>query len=84
MAVKKLFKKSPSRNRGLKKSKNFGKENVTIVKKKQNKTLATQDLKFARSLASNDKKRREKTLKKLSVWISVRSKTTFGKLINQN
>lgn len=53
----------------------------TIVKPKQKKTLViAQEIKFARMLASNDKKARSKMLKKLRTWITVRSKSTFGKL----
>lgn len=85
MAVKNMLKRpsraSSKRSPGVKKyKKNFGKKSDKIVNKPKQKptTLVGQDVQFARSLASNDKKKREKTLKKLRVWISVRSKTDFG------
>ena len=41
--------------------------------------LIAQEVKFARLLANNDKKVRDKVLKNLKKWLTVRSQSSFGK-----
>jgi len=40
-----------------------------------------QEIKIARLLANNDKKVRDKVLKRLNKWLTVRSQSSFGKSI---
>lgn len=48
-------------------------------KPKSGKTLLiAQEVKFARLLASNDKKVRDKVLKNLKKWLKTRSQSSFG------
>lgn len=49
-------------------------------KPKSGKTLLiAQEVKFARLLANNDKKVRDKVLKNLKKWLVTRSQSSFGK-----
>lgn len=55
-------------------------ENDSSKKPKGAKTqLIAQELKFARLLANNDKKVRDKVLKNLKKWLMVRSQSSFGR-----
>jgi len=52
-------------------------ENETKIKNK--KTLVfVQEIKIARLLANNDKRVRDKVLKRLNKWLTVRSQSSFG------
>lgn len=42
--------------------------------------VVAQEIKIARLLANNDKKVRDKVLKRLHKWLTVRSQSSFGKL----
>lgn len=54
----------------------------TETKDKSKKALVVaQEIKIARLLANNDKKVRDKVLKRLNKWLTVRSQSSFGKLI---
>ena len=54
----------------------------TVAKKVKRKSLViAQEIKFARLLANNDKKVRDKMLKNLKKWLSVRSDSSFRKFI---
>ncbi|XP_063983151.1 ribosomal RNA processing protein 1 homolog [Diachasmimorpha longicaudata] len=83
MAVKKLLKRTRARKKHAgspgSPKKFVNNDGVNSVKRpKQKKTLViAQEIKFARMLASNDKKARTKMLKKLTAWITVRSKSSF-------
>ncbi|XP_015117598.1 ribosomal RNA processing protein 1 homolog [Diachasma alloeum] len=83
MGVKKLLKRTRARKKhtGSPGSQNkFVKNDAvhSVKKPKQKKTLViAQEIKFARVLASNDKKARTKMLKNLRAWITVRSKSSF-------
>jgi hypothetical protein len=69
------------------------KQNVSVIKKietKSNKVdknlanktlLVAQEIKFARLLANNNKKVRDKVLKNLKKWLVMRSQSSFGLLI---
>ena len=52
---------------------------------KSKKTLVVanlqQEIKIARLLANNDKKVRDKVLKRLNKWLTIRSQSSFGKSI---
>lgn len=54
-----------------------------IDAKAENKknVLIAQEIKMARLLANNDKRIRDKVLKRLKKWLSVRSQSSFGKLL---
>lgn len=41
----------------------------------------TQEIKIVRLLANNDKRIRDKALKRLKKWLTVRSQSSFGKSI---
>lgn len=43
--------------------------------------LIAQEIKMARLLANNDKRIRDKVLKRLKKWLTVRSQSSFGKLL---
>lgn len=50
------------------------------TKDKSKKALiVAQEIKIARLLANNDKKVRDKVLKRLNKWLTVRSQSSFGK-----
>lgn len=50
------------------------------TKDKSKKALVlAQEIKIARLLANNDKKIRDKVLKRLNKWLTVRSQSSFGK-----
>lgn len=50
------------------------------TKDKSKKALVVaQEIKIARLLANNDKKVRDKVLKRLNKWLTVRSQSSFGK-----
>lgn len=40
--------------------------------------LAAQEIKFAKILAGNDKKLRDKTLRRLQKWLNYRSQSSMG------
>lgn len=61
------------------KSNNNQQEQCTKLKNKKTLVIA-QEIKFARLLADNDKKIRDKVLKNLKKWLTVRSQSSFGKL----
>lgn len=64
------------------KSNNNQQQQCTKVKDKSKKTLViAQEIKFARLLADNDKRIRDKVLKNLKKWLTVRSQSSFGKLL---
>lgn len=48
--------------------------------KKRKALVIAQEIKFARLLANNDKKVRDKMLKNLKKWLTVRSESSFGKI----
>lgn len=51
--------------------------------KNENKVLlVAQEIKFAKTLAGNDKKARDKVLKNLKKWLTYRSASSFGKYDN--
>lgn len=55
-------------------------EKTRPVKDKSKKALiVAQEIKIARLLANNDKKVRDKVLKRLNKWLTVRSQSSFGK-----
>lgn len=86
MGVKKPLKhtRAPKKHSGSPVKQKFDRNagiNVNNVNKKpkQKKTMViAQEIKFARVLASNDKKARAKMLKNLRAWITVRSQSSFG------
>jgi hypothetical protein len=56
---------------------------VDETKTKNKKTLViVQEIKIARLLASNDKKIRDKVLKRLKKWLTIRSQSSFGMPLN--
>lgn len=81
--------KKPTRCTGLsskqKKKKQISKCNspqkVSSVKQEENSKarVIAQEIKFARLLASKEKKVRDKVLKKLKNWLTVRAQSSFGK-----
>lgn len=86
MAVKKLRKQTREtrKQKWKPKQKNNNTKNVqkpiAIEPKPKQKTLViAQEIKFARALSSNDKRARERMLKNLRSWLTVRSKSSFGK-----
>ncbi|XP_011310829.1 ribosomal RNA processing protein 1 homolog [Fopius arisanus] len=82
MGMKKLLKRTRARKKHTgsplqgKIVKNEGTNGFKMPKQKKTLVIA-QEIKFARVLASNDKKARAKMLKKLRAWITVRSKSSF-------
>lgn len=59
---------------------NDNRQQYTKIKDKKILIIA-QEIKFARLLANNDKRVRDKVLKNLKKWLTVRSHSSFGKLI---
>ena len=84
--------KKPTRRSGAshkqKKKKQIPKSNLqqkgsNVKQPKSGKALIiAQEIKFARLLASKDKKVRDKVLKNLKKWLTVRSHSSFGKCFN--
>jgi len=54
---------------------------IPVESKDKNKkaVVVAQEIKIARLLANNDKKVRDKVLKRLNKWLTVRSQSSFGK-----
>lgn len=86
MAVNKMRRhaRAPSRKSAQQIVKNKEQKNqVAPVNKKDRKAvIIAQEIKFARLLSSNDKRARDKVLKNLRKWLTVRSSSSFGKIIN--
>ena len=80
--VKKRTARGPSSTKHkIECSKNVGKQAQSERKIHDNRALIVeQEIKFARLLASNDKKVRDKVLKNLKKWFTVRSQSSFGKI----
>lgn len=54
-------------------------QSAPVKKVKKRKALViAQEIKFARLLANNDKRVRDKMLKNLKKWLTVRSESSFG------
>lgn len=53
--------------------------NVETKDKSKKALIVAQEIKIARLLANNDKKIRDKVLKRLKKWLTVRSQSSFGK-----
>lgn len=64
-----------------KKAYNQPKTNDKIQPVKQKALVLAQEIKITRLLANNDKKVRDKVLKRLKKWLVARSQSSFGKLI---
>lgn len=60
---------------------NQPKTNDKIQPVKQKALVLAQEIKITRLLANNDKKVRDKVLKRLEKWLVARSQSSFGKLI---
>jgi len=56
-------------------------DKIPVESKDKNKkaVVIAQEIKIARLLANNDKKVRDKVLKRLNKWLTVRSQSSFGK-----
>jgi len=56
-------------------------DKIPLESKDKNKkaVVIAQEIKIARLLANNDKKVRDKVLKRLNKWLTVRSQSSFGK-----
>lgn len=52
---------------------------VKAKDKSKKALIVAQEIKIARLLANNDKKVRDKVLKRLNKWLTVRSQSSFGK-----
>ncbi|KAK0082678.1 hypothetical protein PV325_010019 [Microctonus aethiopoides] len=85
MAVKKLRKQTretqkqkwrPKQKKNN--TKNVQKPIAVEPKPKQKTLVIAQEIKFARALSSNDKRARERMLKNLRSWLTVRSKSSFA------
>lgn len=82
MAIKKTQRHARAMQKGVRGSfKNIEKQKQEKkIKVKDKKALIiAQEIKFARLLACNDKKIRDKVLKSVKKWLTVRSKSSFGK-----
>lgn len=61
---------------------NKEKKQITPTDVKDKKVVViVQEIKFVRLLSSNDKRVRERVLKNLRKWLTVRSVSSFGKFI---
>lgn len=84
MAVKKVQRRTraPLQNsvQHILKNKEQQKEVTEANKKDKRAIIIAQEIKFARLLSSNDKGVRDKILKNLKKWLTVRSKSSFGKI----
>lgn len=65
----------------LKSNKNQQQQCTKVTDKSKKALVIAQEIKFARLLADNDKKIRDKVLKNLKKWLTVRSQSSFGKLV---
>lgn len=63
----------------LKTSNKTRQPNVETKDKSKKALIVAQEIKIARLLANNDKKVRDKVLKRLKKWLTVRSQSSFGK-----
>lgn len=55
------------------------KSNTKKMTKNGKSLVIAREIKFAKLLAGNDKKVRDKVLKNLRKWLTIRSESTFGK-----
>lgn len=79
MAVKKRGRRGDRAS--TRKDETKGNINNEEAKDKSKKAqVVAQEIKIARLLANNDKKVRDKVLKRLNKWLTVRSQSSFGKL----
>lgn len=66
----------------ISKSKERQKQATAVNETGRKAVIIAQEIKFARLLSSNDKKVRDKVLKNLRKWLTVRSNSSFGKATN--
>lgn len=64
------------------KSKEQQKQVTPVGENGKKAVVIAQEIKFARLLSSNDKKTRDRVLKNLRKWLSVRGQSSFGKRLN--
>ena len=84
MGIKKAARRPGASSKQKKKKQipqcNMQQKGTSIKQSKSGKALIiAQEIKFARLLASKDKKVRDKVLKNLKKWLTVRSQISFGK-----
>lgn len=60
-------------------NRSFRKQMETLSKAEEKSILVAKELKFVKSLAGNDVKLRRKVMKNLKIWLTTRSRSTFGK-----
>lgn len=74
---------SPRKNetKMLKASNKTRQPNVETKDESKKALIIAQEIKFARLLANNDKKIRDKVLKRLKKWLTIRSQSLFGKSV---
>lgn len=79
--LKMAVKKRRYMRESLGKSTPHAKQVISMNKKNKKTIVIAQEIKFARLLSSNNKIIRDKVLKNLRKWLTVRSQSSFGKYL---